>query len=109
MAMVSARACAGFPVGDNPALKLLANPRAPRPFCRRSNALAPGDLRPYPPGQKITDHSPAPKRAWVERRKKYWPSRMPAKRTLAADKAGLAGKKPTAKVHSAPLAICIKP
>jgi len=34
---------------------------------------------------------------------------MPARRTLAADKAALAGKKPTAKVHSAPLVICMKP
>ena len=46
---------------------------------------------------------------YVASRKKNWPRTMPARRTLAAAKAGLAGISPTAKVHSAPLAICINP
>jgi hypothetical protein len=58
---------------------------------------------------KAADDAPAPDRGRVARRKKYLPKRMPARRTLAADKAGLAGKMPTINVHSAPLAICVAP
>ena len=67
-----------------------------RDYRDRRTALVPGQ-------------PPAPDRLCVACRKKYWPSRMPAKRTLAEETAGLAGKRPTANVHSAPLAICIKP
>jgi hypothetical protein len=36
----------------------------------------------------------------VGRSKKYWPSTMPTNRTLAADKARLAGKTPNRQAHS---------
>jgi hypothetical protein len=42
-------------------------------------------------------------------RKAHWPSSKLPSSTLAAANAGLAGKKPTANVQNAPLAICTKP